>query len=165
VGLAIGYAAVVLIERGNEVGKVMPERLLRIQRWDEPYRGKEQAWSPQTEEKLVAYLRSLADGQTTTVVIEITEERWLSIDADKGRFSLGIQLGENAFNLIGDMATKGTVSFAVGGQLVQFPQGYLVTLDQVLEEVVTFFCTGTVDVTHKWLQQGPDDLWCREGLA
>jgi hypothetical protein len=92
--------------RRDEVEKVMHERLLRIQRWNEPYRGEEETWIPQNEAELVGYLRSLTDGQTTTVIIEMTEERWLGIDVDQGRFSV-VAVGEDGvFDLIGDVTAN-----------------------------------------------------------
>jgi hypothetical protein len=151
--------------RRDEVEKVMHERLLRIQRWNEPYRGEEETWIPQNEAELVGYLRSLTDGQTTTVIIEMTEERWLGIDVDQGRFSV-VAVGEDGvFDLIGDVTANETVAFAVGGQRVDFPQGYLVSFDQVVAAAITFFRTGTVNVTAGWLQQGPNDLWSRAGIT
>jgi hypothetical protein len=135
------------------------ERILQSERWGAPYGYKERTWSTAHEAEVIEAIQDLANEQSGTLAIEAGDD-WLAVYTNEGQFSVGVQFGEEAFDLVGDATATGSAPFVLGGQLVPHPRRYLVSHEQAQAAALEFFRTGTVDVAGgAWDRQGPNSPW------
>jgi len=132
-----------------------------LERWGGPNGDEEQSLAINDEEQLISAIKALTDEHSAILTIE-KEDDWLAINASKGIFSVSVQFGESAYDLVGDAAATGMIPYVRGGQLVTHPRRYLVSLEQALVAALQFFRTGVVDTSSGWDRYGPNSAWAEE---
>jgi hypothetical protein len=122
---------------------------ITVERWVLPYSYEERSLFLASSNELLAAIRNLETEERASVHLEI-DDRYLIIDISAARFAVWLQLAEGEyFNKVGDADATDTIPFVRGGQLIDWPSRYLVSLNEALDAAQEFFNTHTIRIADK----------------
>jgi hypothetical protein len=103
--------------------------------------------------ELEAALRALAAAESATLTLEAADKS-LIIGASDGVYCATAILGpDDFFDMVGNAAETGTISFVQGGQQVDLPRNQALTAEEAISVATEFFQTGSVNVERRWQKQ------------
>jgi hypothetical protein len=103
--------------------------------------------------ELEAALRTLAAAESATLTLDAADKS-LIIGASNGVYCATAILGpDDFFDMLGNAAEAGTVSFVQGGQQVNLPNNQALTAEEAISAAAEFFQTGSVNVECRWQKQ------------